>query len=114
MMTRISSAITQLMRVLSGVAEWPAVLSAAASTFWSGPSILTAVAPSPIVVTTGEPAAPSSDLKDRPCLVRKSLVLSQSENLLHGPTKLWNLQLAVSAGRKIRGLFEHSSCPTLM
>src|SRR5215475_11693452 len=97
MMTRITSAITQLTRLLSGVGWWPACFSAAASTFGSEPSIFAALAPSPICVTTALPGAPAVDLKDSPCLVRKSLVLSQSENLLHGPTKRWNWQVAGSA-----------------
>src|SRR5438046_1707532 len=44
----------------------------------------------PMVVTTGLPGSAGTDLKDKPCLVRKSFARSQSENLLHGPTKMWN------------------------
>src|SRR5262245_6170170 len=114
MITRITSAITQLMRLLSGVAEWPAAFSPAASTFGSEPSILAALAPSPIWVTTGLPGAPGMDLNDRPCLVSKSLALSQSENWLHGPTKRWNWQVAGSAVTEIGVLAENSSNPGLM
>src|SRR3954452_24017158 len=114
MMTRITSAMTQLMRDLSGVAEWPAFCSAAASTFWYGPSTLAASATPPIWVTTPEPGAPLADLKDKPCLVRKSLVRSQSENVLHGPTKMWKWQVDGSAVTVIGVFAWNSSSPGLM
>src|SRR6185369_11871004 len=71
--------------LLSAEAGAPAALRVAASFAWSQPSTFW----SPIDVTTA-PAGPSIDLNDRPCLVRKSLTRSQSENLLHGPTKMWS------------------------
>src|SRR5258706_4132925 len=87
MMTRISSVITQFTLLLSAVGGAPAVFRVSASFFWSQPSTFA----SPMVVTT-LPGSPATDLNDRPCLVRKSLTRSQSENLLHGPTKMWNWQ----------------------
>src|SRR5882724_3418808 len=96
MMTRISSVITQFTLLLSALGGAPAVFRVSASFFWSHPSTFT----SPIVVTT-LPGSPTTDLNDRPCLVRKSLTRSQSENLLHGPTKMWNWQVAGSAATVI-------------
>src|SRR4051812_7961548 len=89
MMNRITSAITQLTPFLSALAGAPAALRVAAIFAWSQPSIFSL----PMLVVT-LPAGPSTDLKDRPCLVRKSFTRSQSENLLHGPTNKWNLQSA--------------------
>ena len=63
--------------------------SDSAIVFWSQPSIRVA----PTVVTTAFPDSAGTDLNDRPCLVRKSFARSQSENLLHGPTKRWNVGL---------------------
>src|SRR5215831_8895287 len=88
MITRISSVMNQLIWLLSGAPLYPAALSVSSSFFWSQPSIRVV----PIVATTDFPGSAGSDLNDRPCLVRKSLVRSQSENLLHGPTKRWNSQ----------------------
>src|SRR3982751_1223026 len=104
MITRITSAITQLMRARSGAALYPVLASVAVSAFWSQPSTFSV----PMVVVT-LPAGPSTDLKDKPCLVRKSLVRSQSENLLHGPTKMWNLQSASLAATWIGVLAENAS-----
>src|SRR3989454_9360409 len=102
MMTRITSAITQFTLLLSALGGAPAAFSVAASFAWSQPSIFC----SPIVVVTLA-AGPSTDLNDRPCLVRKSLTRSQSENLLHGPTKMWNSQ---SVAATVIGVFaEYSS-----
>src|SRR6188472_1606328 len=109
MTTRISSAITQLMRLLSGADLYPVLARLALSAFWSQPSTFSA----PMVVVT-LPAGPSTDLNDRPCLVRKSLVRSQSENLLQGPTKMWNLQSVALAATVICVFFEYSSRPGLM
>src|SRR5690349_22381270 len=109
MITRMSSAITQLMRLRSGVLFHPVFASAAVSAFWSQPSTFS----EPMVVET-LPAGPSTDLNDSPCLVRKSLVRSQSENLLQGPTKMWNLQSAEFAATWIGVFFEYSSRPGLM
>src|SRR5712675_1517350 len=92
MMTRISSVITQFTLLLSALIGAPAVFRVSASFFWSHPSTFA----SPMVVTT-LPGSPATDLNDRPCLVRKSLTRSQSENLLHGPTKIWNWHCAGSA-----------------
>src|SRR3954464_12734118 len=89
MMTRISSVITQFTLLLSAVGGAPASLSVAAGCFWSQPSTFL----SPMEVVT-LPDGPSTDLKDRPCFVRKSFTRSQSENWLHGPTNRWNLQSA--------------------
>src|ERR1700752_2618617 len=85
MITRISSAIPQLLRLRAGADFQPVLVSAAVSACWSQPSTF-----SPPMVVVTLPAGPSTDLNDRPCLVRKFLVRSQSENLLHGPTKMWN------------------------
>src|SRR5690349_24889927 len=109
MMTRITSAITQLMRLRSGVADQPVFFSVSVSAAWFQPSTFSV----PMVVVT-LPAGPSTDLNDRPCLVRKSLVRSQSENLLQGPTKMWNLQSAEFAATWIGVFFEYSSRPGLM
>src|SRR6185295_15475310 len=109
MTTRISSAITQLMRARSGALFQPVLVSAAVSAFWSQPSTFS----EPMVVVT-LPAGPSTDLNDRPCLVRKSLVRSQSENLLHGPTNRWNWQSAGFAATLIGTALEYSSSPGLM
>src|SRR2546421_5615530 len=104
MMTRISSVITQFTLLLSAVGGAPDSLSVAASCFWSQPSTFL----SPMVVVT-LPAGPSTDLNDRPCFVRKSFTRSQSENLLHGPTKRWNLQSASLAATVICVFLEKSS-----
>src|SRR2546428_13683071 len=55
------------------------------SFFWSHPSILVV----PMVVVTVLPSA-GTDLNDNPRFVRKAFPRSQSENLLHGPTKMWD------------------------
>src|SRR5215831_9757566 len=47
---------------------------------------------SPTRVTTPSPGIGSSEVNETPCLVRKSLALSQSLNLDHGPTKTWKWQ----------------------
>src|SRR6185312_1333529 len=104
MMKRISSAITQFTLLLSAEAGAPAALRVAASFAWSQPSTFW----SPIDVTTA-PAGPSIDLNDRPCLVRKSLTRSQSENLLHGPTKMWNWHSREFAWTEIGVLAENCS-----
>src|SRR5512133_882071 len=88
MMNRISSAMTQLTWAVSAPALKPVSFSVAAYAFASQPSSLVA----PLVVTTALPRSAGTDLNDRPCLVRKSFALSHSENLLHGPTKMWTLQ----------------------
>src|SRR3954466_4392529 len=87
MITRITSAMTQFTLLLSAVGGAPAAFSVPASLGWSQPSTFSV----PMVVVT-LPAGPSTDLNERPCLVRKSFTRSQSENLLHGPTNMWNLQ----------------------
>src|ERR1043165_4160671 len=104
MMTMMSSAMNQFTLLLSAVGGAPASLRLAPSTFWSQPSIFL----SPIVVVT-LPAGPSTDLNDKPCLVRKSLTRSQSENVLHGPTKMWNLQSAGFAATVIGVFAENAS-----
>ena len=38
------------------------------------------------------PVGKATDLKDSPCLVRKSLARSQSEYLVNGVTKTWKAQ----------------------
>src|SRR5438874_275299 len=96
MMTRITSAITQFTLLLSAVGGAPADFRVAASFAWSQPSTFC----SPIEVVT-LPAGPVTDLNDKPCLVRKSLTRSQSENLLQGPTKIWNWQSASLAATVI-------------
>src|SRR2546427_4236285 len=104
MITRISSAMTQFTLLLSALAGAPVCFSAALSFFWSQPSIFTV----PTVVLTVLPPA-GTDLNDRPCLVRKSFTLSQSENLLHGPTKMWNWHSAGLAATVIGFFCENSS-----
>src|SRR3954469_24198129 len=101
MITRISSVITQFTLLLSAVGGAPASLSVPVSCFWSQPSTFL----SPMLVVT-LPAGPSTDLNDRPCLVRKSFTRSQSENWLHGPTNRWNLQSAGFAATVIVGFSE--------
>src|SRR2546422_11179927 len=103
-MTRIRWAITQFSLLLPALAGAPACFSAALSFFWSQPAIFTV----PMVVVTVLPSA-GTDLNDRPCLVRKSFTLSQSENLLHGPTKMWNWHSAGLAATVIGFFCENSS-----
>ena len=76
------------------------------SFFWSQPSSLLIA---DLRRRVARPGAASTDLKDRPCLVRKSLALSQSVNLLHGPTKMWKLQIAGSAATVIGVFAEYAS-----
>src|ERR1700704_5860513 len=90
MITRISSAITQLTWDLSALGGKPAALSVAAYFAWSNP--LSSTSPIFVTIVSALPAGRSVDLKEMPCLVRKSLALSQSLNFDHGPTKMWNLQ----------------------
>src|SRR6476660_6818725 len=104
MMNRMSAVMNQLTLLLSADAGAPACLSVAAIFAWSQPSTFW----SPINVTTA-PAGPSTDLNDRPCLVRKSLTRSQSENLLHGPTKMWNWQSREFAWTEIGVFAENCS-----
>src|SRR2546425_6285797 len=99
MMNRISSAMNQFTLLLSAVGGAPAAFRVAASFAWSQPSTFC----SPIVVVT-LPASALTDLNESPCLVRKSLTRSQSENLLHGPTNRWNWQSAGFAATVI-GVF---------
>src|SRR2546426_7251786 len=104
MITRINSAMTQFTLLLSALAGAPACFSAAVSFFWSQPSILVV----PMVVVTVLPSA-GTDLNDNPCFVRKSFTRSQSENLLHGPTKRWNWHSAGLAATVIGFFCENSS-----
>src|SRR5437763_6042087 len=104
MITRISSAMNQFTLLLSAVGGAPAAFNVAASLAWSQPSTFC----SPIAVVT-LPAGPSTDLNDKPCLVRKSLTRSQSENLLHGPTKIWNWQSFGFAATEIGVFCENAS-----
>src|SRR2546428_12430125 len=101
MITRINSAMTQFTLLLSALAGAPACFSAAVSFFWSQPSILVV----PMVVVTVLPSA-GTDLNDNPCFVGKSFTPSQSENLLHGPTKMWKWQSAGVAANENRFLSE--------
>src|SRR5260221_6984372 len=41
---------------------------------------------------SADPAGRSVEVKDRPCLVKKSLARSQSEYLVNGVTNTWNSQ----------------------
>src|SRR5262245_15013229 len=50
-----------------------------------------------MATTTGEPAGPLIDVKDRPAFVRASLARSHSVNFDHGPTKMWKLHCVGSA-----------------
>src|SRR6266850_90794 len=104
MMTRMISVITQFTLLLSALAGAPAALSVSASFFWSQPSILVV----PMLVVTVLPSA-GTDLKDKPCFVRKSFTRSQSENLLHGPTKMWNLHCSGFAATVIGFFSENCS-----
>src|SRR5436190_18389019 len=90
MMNRISSAMPQLIEFLS--AAFGYLRSASALLYASALNPLSSVGP--IFVTTGSAASAgrSVDVNDSPALVRKSFVLSQSENFDHGPTKMWKLQ----------------------
>src|SRR5438132_510785 len=109
MTKRISSAMNQFTLLLSAVAGAPEAFRVSVSFFWSQPSILVV----PMVVVTVLPSA-GTDLNERPCLVRKSFTRSQSENLLHGPTKMWNLQSAGLAATLIGFFCENSSSAGLM
>src|SRR3954470_21686893 len=104
MMKRMTSAMNQLTLVLSAVGGAPAVLRVSASFFWSQPSTFSL----PMLVVT-LPAGPSTDLNERPCLVRKSFTRSHSENLLHGPTKMWNWHSAGLAVTVIGVFCENAS-----
>ena len=53
---------------------------------------LSSVLPIFVMTLSALPAGRSVDVNDSPDLVRKSFALSQSENLDHGPTKMWKLQ----------------------
>src|SRR5258706_4956964 len=102
MMTSSTSVMTQFTLLLSALAGAPFAFSVSASFFWSQLSILVVA----IVVVTVLPSA-GTDLNDNPCLVRKSFTRSQSENLLHRPTKMWNLQAAGFAATVI-GVFSEN------
>src|ERR1700752_3614314 len=102
MITRISSVMNQLIWFLSGAPLYPAALSVSSTFFWSQPSTRVV----PIVATTDLPGSAGIVLNDSPCLVRKSLVRSQSENLLHGPTNRWNSQ---SLAATVIGVFAENS-----
>src|SRR3954466_8508106 len=92
MMKRITSAITQFTCALSAPALKPVSFRTAAICLTSAPSTLA----DPMVVTMDLPATDGADLNESPCLVRKSFTLSQSLNLLHGPTNTWKLQSVAS------------------
>ena len=79
---------------MSRIASSPVSFNAAVAAFSSQAPFSSL---SPIFTVSASPAATSADLNDRPCLVRKSLALSQSENVLHGPTNRWKLQVAGGA-----------------
>src|SRR5690349_15118172 len=100
-MTRISSAMNQLTALRSAPATKPASFSAALSlgrpSLASKPSSFLSL----MLITTGEPAAPLIEVKDRPDLVSASLARSHSVNLDHGPTKMWKLHCAGSAVTEI-------------
>src|SRR5580765_1039844 len=94
MMIRISSAITQLTLAGSATRGTLAAVNAAFHFAASQPSTLVL----PMVRLTLSPApAVSIVLNDKPSLLMKSLARSQFENLDHGPTKIWKLQVAGSA-----------------
>src|SRR5881394_2182774 len=90
MMKRISSAMPQLMAFLSADFGYLRSASAFSYAFWSQP--LSSVGPIFVITLSGPLAGRSDVVNDSPDFVRKSLVLSQSVNLLHGPTKMWKLQ----------------------
>src|SRR6266850_770253 len=104
MMTRMISVITQFTLLLSADAGAPAAFRVSASFFWSQPSTLTV----PMVVVTVLPSA-GTDLNDKPCFVRKSFTRSQFENLLHGPTKIWNWHSSGLAATVIGVFCENAS-----
>src|SRR5262245_3345752 len=99
MITRMISARIQLMRAGSAAFGYPAAVSAAVHLSVSQPSIWVW----PIDTDGAVPAGAASVVKESPCLVRKSLALSHSVNLDHGPTKMWKLQVAGST-RSTTGL----------
>ena len=88
--------MTQLTWDLSAPTTKPVSFSVAASFLTSQPSTLTV----PMVVTTDLPDSACTNLKDSPCLVRKSLARSQSLNLLHGPTKICTWQSLAATVRQ--------------
>src|SRR5207302_35541 len=90
MINRISSAMPQLIAFLSAAVGY----FRSANAFLYAASFQPFNSVGPILVTTLSlvPAGASVESNDSPALVRKSLVLSQSENFDHGPTKMWKLQ----------------------
>src|SRR5262245_19508883 len=93
MMTRISSAITQLTFFRSAVFGKFLAERAAVHLALSQPCTLV---PPTSMSTDLDPGA-CTVLNDRPNLVRKSCARSQSVNFDHGPTKLWKLHVDWSA-----------------
>src|SRR5437868_9876256 len=90
MMNRINSVMPQLIAFLS--AAFGYLRSASALLYASAVNPLSSVGPILVTTLSAASAGRSVDVKDRPALVRKSFVLSQSENLDHGPTKMWKWQ----------------------
>src|SRR5919202_1843774 len=88
MITRMSSAMTQLTLALSALGGYPVSFSAAVYFAGSQPSILV----EPIVVTTSLPDSAGTDLKDSPAFPRKSFARSHAVCRDHGPMKIWKLQ----------------------
>src|SRR5512141_1063013 len=90
MMNRISDVIGQLIWAGSAFVGY----LRSASAFFQLPSFqpFTSVGPIFTITLSLAPAGRSVDVKDRPDFVRKSFARSQSENLDHGPTKMWKLQ----------------------
>src|SRR4029453_2527360 len=74
-------------------ASFKAALSLVRPSLESKPSSFLSLMP----ITTGLPAGPFTEVKDRPDLVSASLARSHSVNFDHGPTKMWKLHCAGSA-----------------
>src|SRR5512140_1780486 len=100
MMKRISSVMGQLIAPLSALVGY---LSSASVAFQSA-SFQPFISFGPIFTSTlsGELAGRSTEVNESPDFVRKSFARSQSENLDHGPTKMWKLQ---SFAWTVMGLF---------
>src|SRR2546430_963429 len=90
MMNRINSVMPQLIWFLSAAVGY--LRSASAFLYAASFQPLSSVGPILATTLSAELAGRSVDVKDSPALVRKSLVLSQSENFDHGPTKMWKWQ----------------------
>src|SRR5215510_5650429 len=105
MMTRMSSAITQLTFFRSADFGYFLAASAAVHLALSQPCTLVP----PTSMSTDFDPAEWTVLNDSPSLVRKSCARSQSVNFDHGPTKMWKLHVDWSAVTVIGFAFWNAS-----